>query len=468
MKLGHSDHKNLMFIYNLIQSSDSVDLDIIQHLSLDEYLDIIDITWSNHSFSIASHIIEFALSKFPENIDLIESKIQNLIHEKDYSSAFYFLKGYASDFLLPFDVKIIELDIHLKMNQFEKAGLLIETILASSDEQESMVTLYKGLIELQAQNPYRAMEYFKESVLLWPENQKAQTQVSKLMLSDNTLEENESFIDTVLNINPFAYQFWYCKGKIYNNRGEYQEALEAFDFAYVSCEQYLPAIEAKLELFLEAERYEYALQELIIIIEDFEPIVYHYIKTASCFRHLGKSDKARQILHFALEIYPEEEDLFYELSLIEVEEEDYSLALEFILQAINLNDANEDFHTAAALIYESLDKYILAEAHLKESLSLDDTNQENWLRLCTYSFDIGNYETCLEVISESKEHIYSNKIEVLEAAIYFEKNERSIAFDILNKVIEEDIHSVNEIFIHIPTLENDVEIKALLQVYQPI
>lgn len=468
MKLGHSDHKNLMFIYNLIQSSDSVDLDIIQHLSLDEYLEIIDISWSNHSFSIASHIIDFALSKFPENIDLIESKIQNLIHEKDYRSAFYFLKDYASDFLLPFDVKIIELDIYLKMNQFEKAGLFIENILASSDEQESMVILYKGLIELQAQNPYRAMEYFKESVLLWPENQKAQTQVSKLMLSDNTLEENEPFIDTILDINPFAFQLWYCKGKIYNNRGEYQEALEAFDFAHVSCEQYLPAIEAKLELFLEAERYEYALQELIIIIEDFEPSVYHYIKTASCFRHLGKSDKARQILHFALEIYPEEEDLFYELSLIEVEEEDYSLALEFILQAINLNDTNEDFHTAAAMIYERLDKYVLAEAHLKESLSLDDTNQENWLKLCSYSFDIGDYETCLEVISESKEHIYSNKIEVLEAAIYFEKNERSTAFNILNKVIEEDIHSVNEIFMHIPTLENDVEINALLQVYQPI
>ncbi len=172
MKLGHSDHKNLMFIYNLIQSSDSVDLDIIQHLSLDEYLEIIDITWSNHSFSIAGIIIDFALSKFPDNIDFIESKIQNLIHEKDYRSAFYFLKDYASGILLPFDVKIIELDIYLKMNQYEKAGLLIENILPSCDEQESMVILYKGLIELQAQNPYRAMEYFKESVLLWPENQK--------------------------------------------------------------------------------------------------------------------------------------------------------------------------------------------------------------------------------------------------------------------------------------------------------
>ncbi len=75
MKLGHSDHKNLMFIYNLIQSSDSVDLDIIQHLSLDEYIDIIDIAWSNHSFSIASQIVDYALSKFSDNIDLIESKI---------------------------------------------------------------------------------------------------------------------------------------------------------------------------------------------------------------------------------------------------------------------------------------------------------------------------------------------------------------------------------------------------------
>ena len=468
MKLGHSDHKNLMFIYNLIQSSESVDLDIIQHLSLDEYLEIIDIIWSNHSFSIASHVIDYAISKFPDNIDLIECKIQNLIYEKDYRSAFYFLKDYASDFLLPFDAKIIELEIYFKLNQFEKAGLLIENILPSSDEQESMVILYKGLIELQAQNTYSAIEYFKESVLLWPENQKAQTQVSKLMLNNKTLEENEAFIDTVLNLNPFAYQFWYCKGKIYNNKGAYQDALEAFDFAYVSCEKYLPAIEAKLELFLEAERYEYALQELIIIIEDFEPSVYHYIKTASCFRYLGKSDKARQILHFALEIYPLEEDLFYELSLIEVDEDDYSLALEFVLQAININDANEDFHTAAAMIYERLDQYVLAEEHLKESLSLDDTKEENWLKLCTYSFDIGDYETCLQVISESKEHIYSNKIEVLEAAIYFEKDERSTAFDILNKVIEEDIRSVNEIFMYIPTLENDVEINALLQVYQPI
>jgi hypothetical protein len=46
--------------------------------------------------------------------------------------------------------------------------------------------------------------------------------------------------------------------------------------------------------------------------------------------------------------------------------------------------------------------------------------------------------------------------------------QRSHAFNILNEVIEEDIDSINAIFEYIPSLENDVELNALMQVYQPL
>lgn len=468
MKLGHSDHKNLMFIYNLLQSSEHVDLSILHHLRLDEYLELIDIHWINKSYAAANHILDLGLSKFPSNIDLIDKKIQNLIYENEYKSAYHFLKNYAIEFLKPFDLKIIEIDLFLKMNLYDKVQLMLQNIRPLSDEQESTVLYYSGILALKTANLFRAEELFKQSILFWPENQSAQTQISKLYLKEQKLEDNEPFIDEVLDLNPFSFQFWYCKGKIHSSRGDYQAALEAYDFAHVSCEQYLPAIEAKLELFLEAEKYEYALQELILIIEDFEPTVYHYIKTANCFQNLGKSDKARQILHFALEIYPDEEDLFFEIGLIEIGEEDYSLALEFILKAIDMNDQNEDFHTTIAFIYEYFGELYNAKSHLKESLCLDNINEENWLKLCLFSFDSGDYEDCLNIIEESRVHIYSNKIEVLEAAIHFKSNERSKAFSILNRVIEEDIDSINDIFRYVPSLENDIEINALLQVYQPI
>jgi len=468
MKLRHSDSKNLMFIYNLLQGCELTDLNFLEHLCLEEYIELIEINWNHNSFSTADIVINTALAKFPENVDLIDKKIQNHIYEQDYESAYLFLQHYASDILKPFDTSVLEVEILYHMNKLEEADRLLDTIEFASEEQESTILYYKGLLAQKASNPFRAEEYFKQSILTWSENQLPQAQLSRIIIKENKLAENENFIDQVLNINPFAYQFWFCKGKIYKQRGEYQEALEAFDFAYVSCEKYFPAIEEKLELFLENNNFDFALQELILIIEHFEPSVYHYIQTAQCFKFLDKIEKARQILHFAIEMYPDEEDIFHELSLIELVDGDYTLSLEFILQAISINHHNEDFHTLAAEIYVYLNKDHLAKAHLKESLYIDHTNSKNWLKLCSFDFYEGDYNACLTSITESKEHTFCNHIEVLKAATYFEMGERSHAFNILNDVIEEDIDSINAIFEYIPSLENDVELNALMQVYQPL
>ena len=48
------------------------------------------------------------------------------------------------------------------------------------------------------------------------------------------LQPKMEFIEEVLDLNPFAYQIWYCKGKALMQQGRYQEALESFDFAHVS------------------------------------------------------------------------------------------------------------------------------------------------------------------------------------------------------------------------------------------
>jgi tetratricopeptide (TPR) repeat protein len=468
MKLEHPDHKNLVFIYNLLQSCEHFDISLLNHLTLNEFLELTDIHWKNSSYSLANHVIDAALANFPNNTDIIDKKIQNLLFEKDFDGAYFFLTNYACEILEPFDTKIIEVDIFYRMNKLEQALEFLNNISTDSKAQESTILYYKGLFETKSSNYYSAEEYFKQAILLWPENQLAQTQLSRILIKENKLVAQMEFIEEVLNLNPFAYQIWYCKGKALMQQGKYQEALESFDFAHVSCETYFPATEAKLELFLESGNFDFALQELIIIIEDFEPTAYHYIKTAICFKNLDKTDKARQILHFALEMFPDEEEIYFELSLIEFEEQAITLAKDFIQQAIILNDNNEDFHTLASEIYEHAEELHLAKLHLRESLALNDTNEENWLKLCKYAFEEEDFELCLEFIKESKAAVYSNKIEILKAAIHFKREERSKAFEILNTVIEDDLASIITIFEYVPRMAADVELNALMQVYQPL
>ena len=461
-------NESLVFIYNLLQSNEYFDPSIFDHLNSSELVDLVHIHINEYSFETGHLILNFALKRYPDESQFADLKIQTFILEKKYQPALIFLNSTLSNTLGYFDHQIITAELLLNMGKFKEAKSILNFMKSQTDEQESTILYQKGMVYLKEESRYLAEEKFKEAILLWPENQLAQHELGKILQKENRFEVNFNFFEEILEHNAFAYQIWFFKGKVHLLRGETDMALECFDFSYLSCEKFTPAIEAKLNLYLELNKYEHALEELILIIENFDPTVEHYLKTATCFNNLGKEDKAMQILQFALELFPDEEELFYQLAKLEVKSGHHLKALDFIHQSLVLNGELEDSHLLAADIYQALDNTVMAINHLNESIALDDINHKAWVKLISIYLENGETEKCLEYIAKARLSVYHPEVELFNSLILFEMGQRSEAFTILNDIIEEDLKTAEKIFKLNPLLREDTEINALFQIYQPL
>ena len=468
MKLGRPNQSDLLFISNVIQEKDEIDNAIIDALSNDEILEVVELLLESKAFSYAILILEFAISNKPVDSEIHAKLIQVLLLCNNLEEAEDMLDCHARAVLNTFDYKMLKAELLIQMNKIGEAELMLESIQIATNEQACMQLFLKAQCALAVQLNFLAIDLLKQAIKLDVDNQLVQQQLLSLLSKPEELQQIQSFLEEVLDKNPFAYQLWYLLGKIQLNNGNRLKALEAFDFASIATQRYLPATEAKLELFLESEQYVLALDELLHIIEQFDPTIDHFLKTAFCFMQLSKIDNAAQILHFAQEYYPDEEEIYFLLAQIEIKRKDYLVAIEYVNMALKLNADNEIFHNIAADIYKELGDVYAMKQHLLKSIALDPINHEPWVKLILNYLHQGDFEQCNALLEEALLNTYHSQLDLLQAAIWIEMDQRFLAFEILNQIAEEDVKAINPIYSFLPKLINDSDLKTLVQVFQTI
>jgi tetratricopeptide (TPR) repeat protein len=136
--------------------------------------------------------------------------------------------------------------------------------------------------------------------------------------------------------------------------------------------------------------------------------------------------------------------------------------------ALKLNADNEIFHNIAADIYKELGDVYAMKQHLLKSIALDPINHEPWVKLILNYLHQGDFEQCNALLEEALLNTYHSQLELLQAAIWIEMDQRFLAFEILNQIAEEDVKAINPIYNFLPKLINDSDLKTLVQVFQTI
>lgn len=468
MKLGRSNQFDLLFISNIIQDKDEIDHAILSTLSNEDILEVAELLLESKAVAHAILILEFAVSNRPVHSEIYAKLIQALMLSNNLEEAEDLLEHQARSVLHTYDYKMLQAELFIQMNRIGEAEHVLESISITSHAQASMHLYLKAQCALSVKLDFLAIDLLKQAIKFDTDNQLVQQQLLSLLSKPEELQQNQSFLEEILDENPFAYQLWFLLGKIQLNKGNKLKALEAFDFASIATQRYLPASEAKLELFLESGQYVLALDELLHIIEHFDPTIDHFLQTAFCFMQLSKIDNAAQILHFAQEYYPDEEEIYFLLAQIEIERKDYLVAIEYVKMALKLNADNEIFHNIAADIYKELGDAYAMKQHLLKSIALDPINHEPWVNLILNYLHQGDFEQCNTLLEEALQSTYHTQLDLLQAAIWIEMDQRFLAFEILNKIAEEDVKAINPIYSFLPKLINDSDLKTLVQVFQTI
>jgi tetratricopeptide (TPR) repeat protein len=283
-------------------------------------------------------------------------------------------------------------------------------------------------------------------------------------LSGNHAESRDLYT-TVIDHHPYCSYAWYNLGWAYVSLDEPEEALEAFEYAYITQPYFEEAYKACAELAVQHGLHRRALQCYTEMNDHAEADSDVLARMGECYRHLGDTRTAKKMCRLALKLDPYHADACYHLGACLAAEKDYRQAVRWLQEAVRNDGQREEIHGLLASAYHSLGQNSKALYHLWEAVGIAPENAAGWLHLVEYMLASGDINDACEVLGQALENARNAELLYCTAACQFLSGKRLEATDTLRQALLADVNRRSDIFRWAPALRNDAEVQGLLSIY---
>lgn len=263
---------------------------------------------------------------------------------------------------------------------------------------------------------------------------------AQVFISENKDSEAKKVIEKVIDSSEDSFLIDYLNSWIYYNEGEYLQAYEYAKKSILANDDYdntwgllIPQIMVALEKADVAEVYfRMALNK--------DPINYNMIiKVADYYKDVKLNyDKAKEYYSLALQINPNNQDIYYTLASSEILKENYEGAAEFLESAVSTNVADSKCYRALGNVYLKLGENEKAIENIRNAYALDETDAltlnnaayyylivENDIWRCYSNMEAAYNEISTDLDQESKLVIEENYNKVKAALDQYIENEET-------------------------------------------
>jgi len=333
---------------------------------VDDLEDIIDFYLERNNLSKARQAINLAMSQHPLNVSFLIRKAHFLLASDKTDEALLVLDEAESLDPVNSDILYTRAALFSKMKRYAEA---IDQYLQALPEAEEQDEVYAYIaFEYENLGNYdMALEYLKKGVAINAENFSALYEISFCYEVVQKLEEGISWFKAFLDKHPYSKVAWFCLGVLHSTSGEYEQAIDAYDFVIAIDESYSSAYFNKANAYANLRNYNKALElyKETLGYEDPEVTTYFYI--GECYQEL----------------------------------EDYENALIFFKKALEMDEFFAESYVGMAEVYESLGQPELSVELMKKALDLYPENSDFWQQLADLLSDQKLYKEALEALEEA-------------------------------------------------------------------
>lgn len=351
--------------------------------------------------------------------------------------------------------------------ELEAIRLLDELKGDSSSEDLSNIYVQEALIYHNQKEHEREFYTLKAALTENPTNQEALSRMWYCVESARKHEESVELHKSIIEVDPFCSLAWYNLGTSQQYLCNYKEAVEAFEFAYLSNPDFEFAYRSCAEVCIDQQDYQKALQCYQDILERFEADDDLFLCIGKCYEKLGSHPVAITFLEKALELNPMNDEAFFLSGVCYSSQSKWKEAIDFLLEAVRINDLNEEYFSALAEAFFKTGNLKEAEIHFKAAADAAPEMATHWIRLSKYYLDTHQIEEALEVLDEAEEYTYGSEILYYRSAFLFKKGLKREALMVLEEALCEDFSAHDSMFNLLPVMANDSEVKAVISIFQP-
>ena len=325
---------------------------------------------------------------------------------------------------------------------------LVESIAYEADDQhERMFFALKAAIDLDAGN-VAALERFGICVEL-----------------SKKYAESIAIHEAILEKDPYAAVAWFNLGQAHAYLGNYEEAISAYEFAFVIDEDFEDACRECAILCFELKQYNKSLKYYHELLEAFEPDSEIFTAIGQCYFHLGKYHAATTFYNRAVQLDPINDEIFFFIGECYAKEESWQTAIHFFEKAIQVEDQREEYYLALGEAYRCVERQEEAEECFRQAIGVNPEEYFTWMRLLTFLLEAGQAEKALEVAEVGEEESGSPELLYGRVACLFAIGRRQEACFWLGEALIEDFEMHEMLFDLVPGLRQDPDVISLISTY---
>lgn len=368
---------------------------------VDDLEDIIDFYLERNNLSKARQAINLAMSQHPLNVSFLIRKAHFLLASDKSEEALTILDEAESLDPVNTDILFTRAALFSKLKRYAEA---IDQYLLALPEAEDKDEVYAYIaFEYENLGNYEmALENLKKGIAINPENFSALYEISFCYEVILKLEEGVSWFTKFLDKNPYSKVAWFCLGVLHSTAGEYEKAIDAYDFviaidetyssayfnkanAYANLRNYTKALDLYKETlgyeepevttffyigecYQELEDYENALVYFKKALEMDEFFAESYIGMSEVYEALGQPERSVELMKKALDLYPENSDFWQQLADLLSDQKLYTEALEALEEAAKIDPTALELRDHQAWIYADMGDLLTAELKLLKAM----------------------------------------------------------------------------------------------------
>lgn len=451
----------------LIEYETALESDNYAFFSEETYCQLIDYFLEDQQVDRAMEAVERALTHHPFSADFYLRKADLLIHQHEHQQALDTLRIAENFAPGNFDIQLMKAEA-LSDNGFHQEALDLLDMLGTCVSEEELTDLYVTQAHIyDNQEAYEQMFFVLQSALrLDPSHQGALECMWICIEATKRYEESIDIHRRVIDENPYNYLAWYNLGHAYAYLGQYGEAIEAFEYAFISNDEFEFAYREYAELCFETQDYRKALEAYQEILRKFPPDSDLMLRCGQCFQYLDLHEMARKYFKESIGFDPMNDEAYFHMGECFAFEQKWSKAIIYYERALDIEAFREEYFASMGEALFRTEKNKEAEECFLKAIQLAPEESRYWLQYASFLMEINRKEEALQVIIDGEEEAPDPILNYAKIACLFALGNRQEALYRLGEALAEDYDSHPLLFELIPEIELDPDVLTMILTYR--
>ncbi len=417
-------------------------------------------------FEKAIEVVDLALSQHHFSSDFRLRKAQLLLATRNSEKAMTALEEAALFAPCEVDIQILRAKILSSMGNHHEALRLLDSVKDGAVTEELAEIFLCESMVFECVKAYDQMfESVKQSLTLDPDSEEALERIWACTEMSKRYKDSVTFHRQLIDRNPYSYFAWYNLGHAYNCLGEYDEAIEAYEFSFIINEEFELGYRESGDLCLQLCRFEKALSYYLEALENFGPDSDLLCNIGECYMQLKQYGKAKDYFSKSTKLDPYNDEVFYYLGQCFAREDRWLSAINAYFKAIEIEDQREEYYSDLAYAFSKVGEFAKAHYYYLKATEIGPEQCEIWKDHIALLIQLGEISKALEVVDEAEANTVGTELMYCRAACLFASGQRNQGMEALRNALNEDLDLSELIFELHPPLRDDLQVHHMISYF---